>query len=182
MLIPNSNRKKALVIIDVQPAFLNKRNRYIIKNIEKLIKSVDYDLYIQALFHAEKNSIWDKETSWTLPKDKNFHTLKSINKLLENKKVSKVIKDTKSVFQKHKSLVNLLKSNKIMELHITGLQTNDCILATAFESFDKGFFTYVIEECCESDTLKMHRDGLAVLRKQEITNNSSLKKREFLRV
>ena len=50
------------------------------------------------------------------------------------------------------------------------------IILTAFESFDKGFFTYVIEECCESDTLKEHKMGLVVLRDQEITHDINISK------
>ena len=34
MKIPNSDRKKALIIVDVQDVFLTKRNKYILKNIE----------------------------------------------------------------------------------------------------------------------------------------------------
>ncbi len=182
MIIPNSKRKKALVIIDVQPGFINKRNRYIIKNIKKLLKKVNYNTYIEAFFHAEKGSIWDKETNWVLPKNKNFHTIKAINKSLKKKNVKIIKKTTKSVFENHNGLLKLLKKHKIKEIHIVGLQTNDCVLATAFESFDKGFFTYIIEECCESDTLKEHKMGLAVLRDQGITNNSSMEKIIFEKV
>lgn len=54
MEIPSSNRKKALIIVDVQPGFLKKRNKYIIKNIQKLLQSVKYDIYVESIFHAEK--------------------------------------------------------------------------------------------------------------------------------
>jgi nicotinamidase-related amidase len=39
MKIPNSSRKKALLIVDVQDGFLIERNRVILPNIQKLIES-----------------------------------------------------------------------------------------------------------------------------------------------
>jgi nicotinamidase-related amidase len=155
--------KKALIIIDVQPAFVNNRNKFIIKNILDLIKKTKYDLYIESVFYAEKGSIWDKQTGWIQPKDENAHTVKEIRYALENKKTIHVEKTTKSVFKGNKDILKILKENRIKEIHIVGLQTNDCIIATAFEAFDLGFFTYVIEDCCEAETLEEHKIGMKIL-------------------
>lgn len=84
-----------------------------------------------------------------------------------------VIKDTKSVFKGNASLSKILKKKQIKEVHIVGLDTNDCVLATAYEAFDLGFFTYVIEECTESSSSeKLHKQGLGLLRHLNLTNNS----------
>jgi nicotinamidase-related amidase len=162
-------RKKALIIIDVQSAFINKRNNYIVKNILNHVKKTKYDLYVESVFHAEKYSIWDKQTNWILPKDKNTRTLKDILEELKNKKAIHLEKTTKSVFKGSVNLLKILKENGIMEIHIVGLQTNDCIIATAFEAFDSGFFTYIIENCCEAETRKEHKLGIQILRMQELT-------------
>src|SRR3989344_9265309 len=169
MKIPKSLRKKALIIIDLQPAFINKRNKYIIKNIKKLIETNYYDIYIESIFYAESGSLWDKQQKWICPKNKNSHTIKEILNLLKNKKVFHTEKTTRSVL-KISGIIKILNENKIKEVHIIGLQTNDCVLATAFESFDLGFFTYIIEECCEAETSKEHKLGMEILRKQNLTN------------
>ncbi len=46
MKVPNSKRKKALIMVDVQPGFLNERNKYILENIKSLIKNIPYDFFV----------------------------------------------------------------------------------------------------------------------------------------
>ena len=173
MKIPNSERKKALFLVDIQSAFVNKRNEYVIKNIQNLLEQYPYDVYIVALFHAEKGSLWDKEEQWICPQDKNFFILNEVKELLQSKKVYPVEKQTKSVFKGNRDIVQILKDHSIEEIHLVGFDINDCILASAYEAFDFGYFTYVIEECCESsESEKIFTDACDILREQNMTNNS----------
>ena len=183
MKIPLSNRKKALIIVDVQSGFLNDRNRYIIENIKSLIENISYDFFVEAIFHSEKDSLWDNQTDWFLPKDNNFHTVKELSDLIENKDVLHVEKETKSVFKGNKNLKDELTKRQIKEVHIVGVDANDCVLATAYEAFDFGFYTYVIEECTESsDSQKMRDLGFEVLRHVNLTNNSCIEKIDFIEI
>ncbi len=145
-------KKKALIIVDVQPAFVKENSSFVIPAIVELIKNVPYDLYIESLFHAEKNSLWNKQTDWVCPKDENFYTVPEITELLKDKNYVKVEKETKSVFKGNPNILSILKEKGIEEIHIVGCDTDDCVLATAYESFDLGFFTYVIEECTASSS------------------------------
>lgn len=54
MKIPDSGKRKALIIVDVQPCFMNERNMYIVPRIASLIQEVEYNAYILALFSTEK--------------------------------------------------------------------------------------------------------------------------------
>ncbi len=181
MKVPISNRMKALVIIDVQPAFLNNRNRNIVENIIRLINGVKYDLYVEAVFHAEKDSLWDKQQNWICPKDDQSHTVDELREEIKDMNVIRIEKKTKSVFKGNKDLFKVLKEKNIEELHIVGTETNDCVLASAYESFDLGFFTYVIEECCQSRSSdELHQKGLDLLRKQHSTNNSCIEEVEVI--
>lgn len=169
MTIPRKS-KKAIIIVDVQPAFITKRNEFTIGNIISLLREVSYDLYVESIFHAERGSIWDKQTGWICPKDKNFHTDTRILHALKGKRTVHVEKETKSVFKGNSALLKILKKNGIREVHIVGYDTNDCVLATAFEAFDLGFFTYVIEGCIESSSAKtLHKNALALLRHLNLT-------------
>lgn len=173
MKIPNSARKKALIIVDVQPAFLTKRNDYIIKNITKLIDSIEYDIYVETIAYAERGSIWEKQTKSIYPKNEDFHTHEKILAFLKDKKSIHLEKDTKSAFKGDVDLIQIFRRANIEEAHVVGLDTNDCVLATAFEAFDNGFFTYVIEECTESSSsLSMRIQALAILRQLNLTNHS----------
>ncbi len=181
MKIPNAARKKALLIVDVQPAFITKRNKYVIRNIKRLLQCTRYDLYVNALFSAERGSLWDKQTGWICPKDENYHTLKEVASASHGKKIISIEKNKKSVFKGNRDLLKLLKQKKIREVHVIGLDTNDCVLATALESFDLGFFTYVIEECSESSASRtLHKHTLALLRHLNLTNNSCRENVPFL--
>jgi len=173
MKIPSAPRKKALLIIDVQPAFITKRNKYVIRNIKRLLQDTRYDLYVNALFSAEKGSLWDKQTGWICPKDNQFHTIDEIASVLQNKKAVSIEKNTKSIFKGNRDLLKLFKQKRIREVHVIGLDTDDCVLATALESFDLGFFTYVIEECSESSASRsLHQHTIALLRHLNLTNHS----------
>ena len=177
MKIPLSGRKKALLIVDVQPAFINSRNGYIVKNIAHLIKTTPYNFYVTALFHAEKGSLWDKQQNWICPQNDSFHALPEMMDLLKDKRHILIEKTTKSIFKGHGNIIQLLKKNNVQELHLVGFDTNDCVLASAYEAFDLGLFTYVIEECCESNSsAALHKQGLTLLRKQNMTNNSVVEK------
>jgi hypothetical protein len=45
--IPDSKRKKALILVDLQPIFLNNKNSYVLKNMENLLKNEEYFMYIE---------------------------------------------------------------------------------------------------------------------------------------
>ncbi len=177
MKIPLSGRKKALFLIDVQPAFVNPRNKHIVKNIIRLLKTVPYDFYAVALFHAEKGSLWDKQQNWICPKDTRFCIPPDLARVLDGKNSIPIEKSTKSVFKGNKDLQKILRSERIEEVHLVGFDTNDCVLASAYDAFDRGFFTYILEEGCESSSSAvLHRQALALLRRQNMTNNSIVEK------
>ncbi len=167
--LPKSDRKRALILVDIQHGFIKRWDKSFEKNLRSLFAQETYDLYVEATFHAEKGSLWDKQTKWTFPYEP---TAPWGLELLKGKKVVKVKKTTRSTFKGNIKLEALLKKNKIEEVHIVGFDTGSCVYATAQESFDKGFFTYVIEECTgSSDGLKMHKNAISVLRRLGLTNH-----------
>ena len=178
--IPLSQRKKALIIVDVQSAFLNERNEYVVDNILKILERVQYDLYVEATFHAEKGSLWETQQQWICPKGERTNTVEKLALKLKEIDPIKVDKETKSAFKGNKNVAKALKAAGIQEVHVVGLDTNDCVLATAYESFDMGFLTYVIEEGCQSSSSDaLHQHGLKILQGQNMTNNSCAEKVEF---
>jgi nicotinamidase-related amidase len=48
------------------------------------------------------------------------------------------------------------------------------VLATAFSAFDSGFFTYILEECCESTVPDLHSKTLEHIRLLHLSNNRCL--------
>lgn len=176
MKLPNTNRKKALVVIDVQPAFIKPHNKHIIPNIVSLVRKIPYDIYIEAVFHAEKDSLWDVQQKWICPMGDDTHTVKEIADALKPHKPTQVLKETRSVFKGEPNIKRVLEENGIEELHLVGTETNDCVFATALDAFDNGYAVYILEECCESASEGRHEPAVTLLRYQGMTNNRCLAK------
>ena len=175
MVIPRSGRRTALVLIDVQKAFVTAHSRPAVSNIRTLIESVQYHAYVEAVFSAEQGSIWDRQTNWVLPASDQAETVIEVAVLLRDKRVKHIHKHTKSIFDENGDVVKYLRSEGIEELHLVGCDINDCVLATALDSFDRNFFTYVIEECCgASEDSKLKAEALTLLRHLNLTNNSQV--------
>ena len=171
IIIPNPERKRALLVVDVQAGFLDDRNKWVIPNIAQVIREGGYDMLVEGIFHAEPGSLWDRQTRWTFPLQP---TVLEIKKLFDPNTVT-VTKTTKSAFKGDRNLVLILKEAGIEEVHVVGVDTNDCVFATAQESFDVGFSTYVLEECTESSESAEIRDcALTILRHLRMTNHSPL--------
>ncbi len=124
--------------------------------------------------------MWDVQQQWTCPKGEKTETVGELSQKLSQLKPIMVEKETKSVFKGNKNIAKILKAGGIQEIHVVGLDTNDCVLSTAYESFDLGFVTYVIEECCQSSSSDaLHQSALKVLQGQDMTNNSCSEDIEF---
>lgn len=144
------------------------------QKVKALLERIEYDAYIEAVFSAEKGSLWDTQQDWICPENEETHSVEEIKELLDSKNPLKVHKHTRSVFRGNQDVVAFLKEKGIEEVHLVGTETNDCVLATSFDAFDSGFPVYVLEECCESATEGRHQMGLDLLRLQGMTNNRCL--------
>lgn len=164
--------KKALIVVDVEAAFITDANKSIIGNILKLLKTETYDAYVEATFHAEKGSPWDVQQDYTCPEGPDTETCAEVAEALARFNPIRVKKETRSVFKGNPKLEPLLREQGIKEVHIVGLETDDCVLTTAHEAFDLEFIPVVIEECCESTKPGFHESGLILLRRQCMTNRS----------
>lgn len=176
MKIPHTNRKKALIVVDLQPAMMKPHNNHIVTNVASLIKQVPYDGYVEAVWHSGDDSLWGEMMQVDHPRDKDTHTVDVIHALLAPRHPLHVIKTSRSVFMGDQDVAKYLRSLGIEEVHLVGTETNDCVFATAMSAFDLGFRPYVLEECCEALYEGRHDQGIQLLRYQKLTNNSCLTK------
>lgn len=176
MNIPETNRRRAFAIVDVQDAFLTDHNRVVVDTIVSVLEKVPYDLYVGITFFAPAGTLWETQQHWSMEgKPDDISLAPAIRHALHDKSpVEFITKQTRSAFKGTPRLQDLLEQYDIAELHIGGISTHDCVLATAHEAFDLGYPVYVLEECCQSVTPDRHEEGLALLRYQNMTNNSCL--------
>lgn len=137
--------KKLLIIIDVQNFFINKYTKEIPKRISNYLqeKGASYDFIVFTKYVNDKNSSSYKKLNF---KDCLGGEQIKISKELENfiSKNNVFIKNTYSAFQ-NKRLVSLIKKYKINKIDLCGLTSDGCVLATAFDGFDRGFDVSVLK-------------------------------------
>ncbi|HSX29186.1 MAG TPA: isochorismatase family cysteine hydrolase [Candidatus Saccharimonadales bacterium] len=174
MKIPDTNRKRALIVVDLQPAMLKPHNDHIVPKIASLIRRVHYDGYVEAVWHSGDGSLWGEMMHVDHPEDENTHTVTAVHELLMPHNPLTVTKTSRSVFMGDQDVAAYLHNLGIEEVHLVGTETNDCVFATALSAFDLGFRPYVLEECCEALYEGRHLKGVELLRFQKLTNNSCL--------
>jgi len=176
MKIPNTNRKKALILVDLQPAMVKPHNDHIVAKVAALIEKVPYDGYVEAVWHSGNGSLWKEMMRVDHPIDDNTHTVGVVGKALAPHHPLQLLKTSRSVFMGDQDVAAYLHDRGIEEVHLVGTETNDCVFATAMSAFDLGFRPYVLEECCEALYEGRHAQGLQLLQYQKLTNNSCLAK------
>lgn len=172
MFIPQTGRKKALLIVDVQDGFIIERNKYILPNIIELIQKGNYDVIVYSIQYNDEKSLWYKQIGWCewVPET---DTLEEIKQALEAKTTYKVNKLTRSIWKADENVQEILKKHDIEEVHLCGYESNDCVFASALESFDLGYYTFVIEEATETRTTAVnHTYAINILNYLNLTNNS----------
>lgn len=149
--------KSLLLIIDLQNAFINKHTKKLSNKIKQIIDSNQYDNIAFTRFINFENSIFAKKLNWT-------GCLKDEDK--------KIMIDTKNnpIFNKSiysavsKQLIDYIKKNKITKIYLCGIDTECCVLKTAFDLFELGYDVYVLKDYCSCmHGVRRHNAALAIL-------------------
>jgi len=177
--IPNSTRRKALFVIDVQPATLAQEAKNLIPFMVKMIDQTEYDAYVEANYFADELSMFFKQNNFLKNRAEAGGTAEEIRTMISNKNAPHLFvkKNTRSCFKalNAEELQDFLKQQQIEEVHFIGYDINDCVLASAYDAIDLGYFSYVIEELCHhweaSKSLK--EAAIAIFRRQNMSNNGN---------
>jgi nicotinamidase-related amidase len=183
MIIPDAAVTKALFIIDVQPLTLKgDLPAAVTEKIVRFIEKVRYDAYVLAEFHAPQSSMFYKQQGFTLSEEEAGRTGKQIANALKTHedKLFHVRKSTRSCFKGFdpEGLKAFLRQRKIEEIHFVGFDINDCVLASAYEAIDSGYYSFILEELShqQSGIQELADAALTIFRSQRMTNNSLHKK------
>lgn len=148
-------KKKALIIVDVQKAFDDKkwgeRNNFNAEeNISKILKLWREKEWL--VIHIQHTS--DNPSSVFYPKNEGF----SIKEIVEPINAELII--TKKVNSSFigTNLEDLLKANEITTVVITGLTTPHCVSTTTRMSGNLGFDTYLISDATAAFGMKDQND------------------------
>ena len=151
--------KSLLLVIDLQYAFINKYTLNLPLNIEKIINSKKYDKVAFTRFMNSKDSICVKKLNYNrcLDIEDTKIVIDTGNSKVFNKAIYSAVND---------ELLDFIKGNKIDDIYLCGIDTECCILKTAFDLFELGYNVYILKDYCCSTRGKMrHNNAIEILKR-----------------
>ena len=127
---------KTLLIVDMQKGFITENNKFLVKNIENLLKKHDFDRIFATKFINNEKSPFVKYLDYTkfFDGDGTDFALDLPSKTVEIKKTSY-------------TLPKILRGG---EFYLCGTDYDSCVLAIAFQLFDHGIQPKIILDCVGS--------------------------------
>ncbi len=134
--------KTALVVIDVQSYFLRKAPKDLPARIAEHINERSYDCLVFTTFFNSDNSNYEKSFDWHRCKsEKDMELPVEFKPFVSSENVFR--KSTYSAFKVPKFEAYLV-NQQIERLAICSIDSDACVLATAFEAFDKDYRVEVL--------------------------------------
>lgn len=156
--INTEKTSSTLLLVDLQKGFINGRSKQIVPKIISLVKSGKYGRIYATQFFNTPESPFVKFLNWKGCMDSPETDL--IDEL--DKYTFKVIKKyTYSAL--NEELLCELRNNNITEIDIAGVDTDACVLATAYALFDAGIRPNILSSYCASSGYDdVHKAALRV--------------------
>ncbi len=149
--------KNALVVVDVQTAFMNEHTDHLPKKISAFIQKHHFDFILFVKFVNDENSNWVKLLNWR--KMINMNETKFVEEFGEfTNKDNVFVKEAKFSAFRVKAFEKFLEEHKISDLYICGLDTDACVYTTTMEAFERGFNIKVISDLCADHHGKRHHE------------------------
>ncbi len=134
--------KSLLLVIDMQKAFINKNTEHLIKDVNSLVQSGKYQDVLFTRFINTKDSFVARELDW-------YGCCLEDRELVVDSLSYKVFDKNKySAF--NSELEKYIKDNEIDTIYICGIDTECCVLKTAFDLFEHEYHFYVLKDYCGS--------------------------------
>ncbi len=151
--------KSLLLVIDLQTSFINENTKYLINKIDNLINENKYDYVAFTRFINSTDSIWYTKLNY------NGCMTEEDKKILIDTKQSKVI--DKNIYSSlGEELKTYIKENNISKIYLCGIDTECCVLKTAFDLFENEYDVYVLKDycaCMNGET--RHNNALDILKR-----------------
>jgi len=140
--------EKALVVIDVQNYFVNDKTKDLPNKIAAFIQKNKFDHVIFTQFVNNDRSNFVKLLNWRkcfLSPETDIHPA-----LAEFVTPGNTFKKTAYSMFKAPGFTVFLKKHNISRLFLCGIDTDSCVLASAYDAFDLGYEVKVIKNLCKS--------------------------------
>lgn len=173
-------KKALLLVVDVQKGFLlTEETRAVVPKVNTLSmawQKKDWPIAYTRFINLE-GSNWETLRDW--------HELKQEP---DTELADELEVDPKYVFKKStynawsEDVAQVCSIHQVTDVVIVGVDTNECVLATALGVFDAGLTPWLIEDCCASNGGQKSHDAAIELLKpllgeQQIITSAELLKR-----
>lgn len=132
------------MIVDLQRGFVTPKTERVIGVIERAINTLEYDVCVYSRFYNNKETSFTRILNW-----ERFQSAEEQEIVLPIAKKDLVVsKNTYSAVTNE--LKHIINSHQIERVYLCGIDTDSCVLATAFELFDNGIEPVIIIDGCAS--------------------------------
>lgn len=152
-----------LLVVDVQNAFVNEQTQHIIIKINRLLRywRAEKGTVVFSRFINIDEGPWERLRGWSECKTAPDILLHAA---LDSGDDMVIDKHTYSAWGD--DLIQLCTAHVLGEVVLCGIDTNECVMATAIDIFDHGFRPIVVSDACASASgEKFHESALLLLEK-----------------
>lgn len=154
--------KTCLIVVDLQKGFINASSDYVVERIERLLDKKTFDLVVASQFCNEKDSPFVQLMHWNRMMDPIEQ--KIVSAKLEHSADCVLKKDVYSCITPE--FMSWIKQQGISKIYFAGVDSDGCVLKSAFDCFDAGIDFSILEDCCASSGgEEIHKMALAVMRR-----------------
>ncbi len=133
--------KKLLLVIDMQKEFINKNTKFLAEKIEELIDKKSFDNIIFTKFINNKDNAFYKKLKYT------GCIQEEDRQIIMNTQDYEVIEKT-TYTALNEELKKHIAKNEIQAIYLCGIDTESCVLKTAFDMFEEGYNIYILKDYC----------------------------------
>lgn len=150
-----------LLIVDVQPCFINDFTRQIPERLVRLVESGNYEPLIFTRFINTDDSPYHRLLNWHDCESEPGNLLTDEMEALARRGRVFVKRGHTGVSDE---LREYLREQDFERVTLVGIDTDMCVLKIALDIFDLGIEPIVLSDCCASTAgLQAHLAGLAIL-------------------
>ena len=147
-----------LLVIDMQKAFINPNTEYLIEKISNLINANQYNYIVFTRFINTNDSIYVRDLNYygCIGEDKELVIKPDNHKVIDKKVYSSL----------NSELKNYIIENNIAKIYLCGINTDCCVLKTAFDLFENEYDFYILKDYCASTNgTEKHNNALEILKR-----------------
>ncbi|HIQ93743.1 TPA: cysteine hydrolase [Candidatus Ventrenecus stercoripullorum] len=150
--------KTLLLVIDVQKTFINENTEFVVSKIQSLIDASLYDMVAFTRFLNTENSKFIRELDFrgAIGEDKELVLPSGEHKVFD-----------KEIYTCYNlEFQNFVKENQIDKIYLCGIDTECCVLKTAFDFFEHDYDVYILKDytACMWGS-ERHENALEILKR-----------------